>query len=124
MAFYVIAASGRTGAGLVLESRPVFKGAQFMKRIPGKLVLILAIFVFCGAAYGGPPTPKEIAAEGIVPSDWGVLKFVLPGPQSNQTQLLFEDRNGTIRIVTLTKKLSGRDEWAVILENVPVIKRR
>jgi hypothetical protein len=124
MAFYVIAASRRTGAGLVLESRPVFKGAQFMKRIPGRLVLILAIFVFCGAAYGGPPTPKEIAAEGIVPSDWGVLKFVLPGPQSNQTQLLFEDRNGTIRIVTLTKKLSGRDEWAVILENVPVIKRR
>jgi hypothetical protein len=49
---------------------------------------------------------------------------VLPGPQNNQTQLLFEDRNGTIRIVTLTKKLSGRDEWAVILENVPVIKRR
>jgi len=124
MAFYVITASRRTGAGLVLESRPVFKGAQFMKRIPGRLVLILAIFVFCGAAYGGPPTPKEIAAEGIVPSDWGVLKFVLPGPQSNQTQLLFEDRNVTIRIVTLTKKLSGRDEWAVILENVPVIKRR
>lgn len=124
MAFYVIAASRSIGAGLVLESRPVFKGAQLMKRIPGRLVLILAIFVFCGAAYGGPPTPKEIAAEGIVPSDWGVLKFVLPGPQSNQTQLLFEDRNGTIRIVTLTKKLSGRDEWAVILENVPVIKRR
>ncbi len=124
MAFYVIAASRRIGAGLVLESRPVFKGAKLMKRILGRLVLILAIFVFCGAAYGGPPTPKEIAAEGIVPSDWGVLKFVLPGPQSNQTQLLFEDRNGTIRIVTLTKKLSGRDEWAVILENVPVIKRR
>lgn len=95
-----------------------------MKRILGKLVLILSIFVFCGAAYGGLPVPKEIAAEGIVPAEWGVLKFVLPGPQSNQTQLLFEDRNGTIRIVTLTKKLSGRDEWAVILENVPVIKRR
>ena len=95
-----------------------------MKRILGNLVLILVILVFCGAAYGGPPAPKEIAAEGIVPAEWGVLTFVLPGPQGNQTQLLFEDRNGTIRIVTLTKKLSGRDEWAVILENVPVIKRK
>jgi hypothetical protein len=124
MAFYVLTALRRISADLVPESRAAFKGAKFMKRIPGKLVLILAIFVFCGAAYGGPPTPKEIAAEGIVPSDWGVLKFVLPGPQSNQTQLIFEDLSGTIRIVTLTKKLSGRDEWAVILENVPVIKRR
>ncbi len=40
-----------------------------MKRIFGNLVLILVILVFCGAAYGSPPVPKEIAAEGIVPAE-------------------------------------------------------
>jgi len=80
-----------------------------MKRFIRGLIIALVIVLSYGVVYG-QDEPLQVIAKGIVPSEWGSLKFVLP-KSANTMQLFFEDVRGIIRIVTITEMASPKDQW-------------
>lgn len=91
-----------------------------MKRFIKGLIIALVIVLSYGFVYG-QDEPLQVIAKGIVPAEWGSLRFVLP-KSANTMQLFFEDVRGIIRIVTITEMTSPKDQW-MIIGNVPAIYR-
>ena len=82
------------------------------------VVMIVTITALSGYA---SELPQEIAARGIVPKEWGPLKFVEPFKPGDQyhKRLYFEDGEGTVRMVGLFLYRNGFK----IGDKVTVIKR-
>lgn len=98
-----------------------------MKKFFSALVVLLVLTLTSGAAFSQGETKlneKEIAVAGSVPSSWGSLTFVMPGPKENQMRLFFEDERGVVRIVNLSNvEAMGPDIYTLTWGNVLVIKR-
>jgi hypothetical protein len=71
-----------------------------MKRCLKKIIIVLALMFFSGAAYGGDK-PIEKVLDQKIPEAWGTLKTVVQFPNLDLVYLYFEDSKGTIRKATL-----------------------
>jgi hypothetical protein len=82
------------------------------------VVMIVTITALSGYA---SELPQEITARGIVPKEWGTLKFVEPFKPGDQyhKRLYFEDSEGTVRMVGLFLYRNGFK----VGDKVTVIKR-
>jgi len=91
-----------------------------MKKYFGMLLIAIAV-VFSSVAVYGADSPKEIIVQGIVPKEWGTLRYVEPFKPGDQyhKRLYFEDSEGTIRTVGLFLYKNGYK----VGEKAIVIKR-
>lgn len=95
-----------------------------MKQYLRVLIITMTIVLFSVVAYGADK-PAEVIANGIVPAEWGTLRSATQGEAGYEARLFFEDKNGTVRMVVLTRMED--EKWALTERTdrkVVIIKRK